>query len=80
LGTGVSYSTSAESKCLGLNNTLIGPFFIEGNLNAAIYEDMLRNQIVPVIRAIVDENTILRTLDSNRIVLRHITEEMSITI
>lgn len=30
-----------------LNNTLIGPFFIDGNLNSAKYEDMLRNEIVP---------------------------------
>jgi len=30
---------------------LIDLFFNEGNLNAEIYEDMLRNQIVPAIRA-----------------------------
>jgi len=30
-----------------LNNALIGPFFIDGNLNAAKYEDLLRNQIIP---------------------------------
>ncbi|EZA49482.1 hypothetical protein X777_12276 [Ooceraea biroi] len=43
-----------------LNDTLIGPFFIGRNLNAEIYENMLRNQIVPAIRAIVGadiENT-----------------------
>lgn len=39
-----------------LNNTLIGPFFIEGNLNAAIYKDMMRNEIVLAIRAVVDED------------------------
>lgn len=35
---------------------MIGPFFIEGNLNAEICEDMLRNQIVPAIRAVVGED------------------------
>jgi len=39
-----------------LNNRIIGPFFIEGNLNAASYEIMLRNQIIPAIRAITGEN------------------------
>lgn len=39
-----------------LNNTLIGPFIIEGNLNAVMYEDMLRNEIVPATRAIVGED------------------------
>jgi len=39
-----------------LNNTLISLFFIEGNLNAEIYEGMLRNQIVFAIRVIVDED------------------------
>lgn len=39
-----------------LNNTLIGPFFIDGNLNAEQYENMLRNQIVPAIIAKVGEN------------------------
>lgn len=39
-----------------LNNVLIGPFFIDGNLTAAKYEDMLRNQILPAIIAIVGEN------------------------
>jgi len=34
-------------------NTLIGPFFIDENLNAAKYEDMLRNKIFPAIRRIV---------------------------
>jgi len=33
-----------------LNNTLISPFFIERNLNAVMYEDMLRNQIILAIR------------------------------
>ncbi|XP_018375240.1 PREDICTED: uncharacterized protein LOC108769006 [Trachymyrmex cornetzi] len=35
-----------------LRNRIIGPFFIDGNLTAEKYEDMLRNQIVPVIREI----------------------------
>ncbi|KYN17352.1 hypothetical protein ALC57_10328, partial [Trachymyrmex cornetzi] len=39
-----------------LNNTLIDPFFIDGNLNSAKYEDMLRNEIVPAIRRIVGDN------------------------
>lgn len=39
-----------------LNNQIIGPFFVEGNLNAAVYEDMLRNEIVPAIRQIAGQN------------------------
>lgn len=39
-----------------LNNVLIDPFFIDSNLIATKYEDMLRNEIFPVIIAIVDEN------------------------
>lgn len=39
-----------------LNNRIIGPFFIDGNLNAQNYEVMLRDQIVPAIREIVGEN------------------------
>ena len=39
-----------------LNNRVIGPFFIDGNLNAENYEAMLRNQIVPAIQEIVGEN------------------------
>lgn len=39
-----------------LNNTFIGPFFIDGNLNAEKYEDMLRNEVVPAIIANVGEN------------------------
>jgi len=38
-----------------LNNTLIDPFFIDGNLNAAKYKDMLRNEL-PAIRRIVGDN------------------------
>jgi len=38
------------------NNILIGPFFIDRNLNAAKYEDMLRNEIFPAIRRIVGDN------------------------
>lgn len=32
-----------------INNTIIGPIFINGNLNGARYLEMLRNQIVPAI-------------------------------
>jgi len=39
-----------------LNNTLIDPLFIERNLNTEIYKNMLSNQIVPAIRAIVDKD------------------------
>lgn len=39
-----------------MNNSIIGPFFIEGNLTAAIYENMLRDQIVPAIQAIAGYN------------------------
>jgi len=36
-----------------LNDILMSLFFIEGNLNAEIYEDVLRSQVVSVIKAIV---------------------------
>lgn len=39
-----------------LNNQLIGPFFIDGNLNAIQYENMLRMQIVPRIIEITGAN------------------------
>ena len=39
-----------------LNDTLIGPFFIDGNLNSRAYEELLRNQIVPRIREITGDN------------------------
>lgn len=39
-----------------LNDTLIGPFFIDGNLNANTYEELLRNQIVPRIREVAGDN------------------------
>lgn len=39
-----------------INNRIVGPFFIEGNLTAVKYEDMLRNEIVPAIQAIVGDN------------------------
>ena len=39
-----------------LNDILIGPFFIDGNLNARAYEELLRNQIVPRIRKITGDN------------------------
>ena len=39
-----------------MNDTLIGPFFIDGNLNACAYEKLLKNQIVPRIRVITGDN------------------------
>lgn len=39
-----------------LNDTIIGPFFIDGNVNADTYEQLLRNQIIPRIREIVGDN------------------------
>lgn len=39
-----------------LNNRIIGPFFIDGNLNAQNYEAMLRELIVPAIREISGDN------------------------
>ena len=39
-----------------LNDTLIGPFFIDGNLNARAYEELFRNHIVPRIRVITGDN------------------------
>ena len=39
-----------------MNDTLIGPFFIGGNLNARAYEELLKNQIVPRIREITGDN------------------------
>ena len=39
-----------------LNDTLISPFFIDGNLNSRAYEELLRNQIVPRIREITGDN------------------------
>lgn len=39
-----------------LNGRPIGPFFIEDNLNARVYKAMLREQIIPAIQNIADEN------------------------
>ncbi|EFN82646.1 hypothetical protein EAI_11103, partial [Harpegnathos saltator] len=39
-----------------LNNILIGSLFIDGNLTAIKYENMLRNEIVLAIQAIMDDN------------------------
>lgn len=38
------------------NGRVLGPFFIEGNLNAAMYENMLRDQIIPAIRNLTGGN------------------------
>lgn len=34
-----------------VRNSIIGPFFIDGNLNANKYQDMLQNEIVPALQA-----------------------------
>lgn len=34
-----------------VDDVIIGPFFIDGNLNAEMYEQLLRTEIVPAIRA-----------------------------
>lgn len=39
-----------------VNNQLVGPYFIDGDLNAVKYEAMLRGQIIPRIREIVGDN------------------------
>jgi len=39
-----------------LKDQLIGPFLIDGNLNATKYEDLLRNQIIPRIREIAGDS------------------------
>lgn len=39
-----------------INNRIVGPFFIDGNLTAVKYEDMLRNEIIPAIQAIVGDD------------------------
>ena len=33
-----------------IDNSLIGPYFIEGNLNARKFLDLLRDQVLPAIR------------------------------
>lgn len=38
------------------NDTLVGPFFIDGNLTAALYEQLLRDQIIPRIREIAGDD------------------------
>lgn len=57
-----------------LYDTLISLFFIEGNLNAETYKNMLRNQIVPAIRAIVGAD--IENTCSNRMVLQHTMEDI----
>lgn len=39
-----------------IGTTVIGPFFIDGNLNGPKYLDLLRNQIIPAIRNAVGNN------------------------
>jgi len=39
-----------------INNTIVGPFFIEGNLTAQKYETMLRDDIIPAIQETVGDD------------------------
>lgn len=39
-----------------IDDTIIGPFFIEGNLNAGTYEQLLRDEIIPSIQALKGED------------------------
>ena len=39
-----------------LGNHVIGPFFLEGNLNGEAYLDLLENQILPYIHDVVDHD------------------------
>lgn len=39
-----------------INETIIGPFFIDGDLNAEKYENMLRNEIIPKIREVTNDD------------------------
>jgi len=48
-----------------LNEAIIGPFFIEDNLNADNYLAMLQDKIVPAIRNIARQN-FNETFDSNK--------------
>lgn len=41
-----------------VDDTIIGPFFIDGNLNAQTYEQLLRNEIVPAIQAVKGDDFI----------------------
>lgn len=36
-----------------INNAIIGPFFIEGNLNGEVYRNLLSDQIIPAIQQLV---------------------------
>jgi len=54
--TRTQYSQKLNVWVSILNNAFIGPFFIEGNLTAAKYEDLLRHEIIPAIQAIVGDN------------------------
>jgi len=45
---------SKKIECMGrCLKQYIGSYFIEGNLTSAKYENMLRNQILPAIQAII---------------------------
>lgn len=37
-----------------LGNSVIGPFFIDGNLNGAVYLDLLQNRILPSVREVAE--------------------------
>jgi len=56
LETHTQYSQKLNVWAGTLNNTLIDSFFIDESLNAAKYEDMLKNEILPAIRRIVGDN------------------------
>jgi len=56
LKTRTQYSQKLNVWAGMLNNTLIGSFFIDESLDAAKYEDMLKNEILPAIRRIVRDN------------------------
>ncbi len=47
-----------------IGNFIIGPFVINGNLNGAMYNDMLNNQIIPALNTLIDT---VNTPDGNRI-------------
>lgn len=38
------------------DDAIIGPFFIEGNLNGEMYRNLLQNEILPVLEPLMDAN------------------------
>jgi len=50
-----SYSVSSEVKCMGiLGNTIIGPFFLNKNVNAKRYLHLFSNKVLPAIQNVID--------------------------